>query len=247
MSFFYRVLILVAGIALSIWPVATIQAADSIVDFFLEGHFSGQLRMYYIDRNFTRSDVHRNATAIGGHLRYDTGVWNGLSLGAAVYSTNRIFRGLEYDLVDPSLFGKDLTSYTFPGEAYVNYFFDDTSIKLGRQQLQTPLICGDDSRMISCLFEAINIKNVSFTDLKLTAAHVLRIAPGTIANTYSSGGVLAVTAGYSFLGAQANNRFHNIGSYSIGQSTPGVTVLGAQYSGFKNIALQAWNYLAWDL
>ena len=244
----YLLIILrITGIALIYWFVTSVKAADSVKDMFLEGHFNGQIRSYYIDRNFTGVDAKRNGTAIGGYLRYETGSWNGLDVGAAVYTTNRILRGLEYDIVDPSIFGKDLTSYAIPGEAYVNYRFSKTAIKLGRQQLQTPMICGDDARMIPCLFEAVNVVNDSLADTRLTVGHILRIAPGTIANTYANGGVLAATAGYSFIGTQENNRFHNVGSYATGQSTPGITVLGAQYSGFRHLKLQAWNYMAWEL
>ncbi len=227
--------------------VSSAEAADSLPQMFLKGRFSGQIRSYYIDRNFTGSSNKRNGTAIGGFLRYETDVWQGLNLGAAVYTTNRIFRGLEYDRVDPSIFGKDLTSYAIPGEAFVNYRFGDTAIKIGRQPLLTPMICGDDARMIPCLYEAANLVNDSFSNTRLTMGHILRIAPGTMANTYQNGGVLAVTAGYSFLGAQENNRFHNIGSYTIGESTPGITTLGVTYSGFRNIKLQAWNYIAWNI
>lgn len=237
----------VTGVALMSCFVSSVMAVDSVIDMFLEGHFSGQIRSYYIDRNYTGVDAKRNGTAIGGLLRYETGNWNGLNLGAAVYTTNRILRGLEYDTVDPSIFGKDLTSYAIPGEAYVNYRFSNTGIKLGRQQLQTPMICGDDARMIPCLFEAVNVVNGSLADTRLTAGHILRIAPGTIANTYANGGVLAATAGYSFIGAQENNRFHNVGSYATGQASPGITVFGAQYSGFRHVKLQAWNYTVWEL
>ena len=235
------------SIAMMSWFATSVKAVDSVTDMFLEGHFSGQIRSYYIDRNYTGVDAKRNGTAIGGYLRYETGIWHGLNLGAAVYTTNRILQGLEYDIVDPSIFGKGLTSYVIPGEAYVNYQFSNTAIKFGRQLLHTPMICGDDVRMVPCLFEAVNVINDSLADTRLTVGHILRIAPGTMANTYPNGGVLAVTAGYSFIGAQDNNQFHNVGSYAIGQSTPGITVLGTQYSGFRHLKIQAWNYVVWDI
>ena len=92
------------SIAMMSWFVTSVKAVDSVTDMFLEGHFSGQIRSYYIDRNYTGVDAKRNGTAIGGYLRYETGIWHGLNLGAAVYTTNRILQGLEYDIVDPSIF-----------------------------------------------------------------------------------------------------------------------------------------------
>jgi hypothetical protein len=223
------------------------QAADSLTDFILDGHVSGQLRLFYIDRAFTGIDAHRYAFAIGGHLRYDTAIWHGLQFGGALYATGQMPLGQKRSRVDPSLFGKGLSSYILPAEAWASYSFNQTTVKVGRQQLHTPLVCDDDVRMIPCHFEAVVIRNQAFDSTELTAAHVFSIAPGTIANSYPNGGVLAVTAGYSFIGAQSNDRFHNMGQYAIGESTAGVSLFGARYEGLGNVTLQAWNYFAWDI
>ena len=70
-----------AALLSGLMSVASAQAADSLADLFLEGRFDGQLRLFYIDRNFTGIDAHQYAFAIGGYLRYDTGIWHGVQLG----------------------------------------------------------------------------------------------------------------------------------------------------------------------
>lgn len=93
----------------------SVSAADSVSAMFSEGKAKGQVRFIYIDRKYTGFDSakHRNGSALGGHLMYETAPLYGVSLGAGFYTTNRIFRGLEYGSqtegrVEPSLFNKDM-------------------------------------------------------------------------------------------------------------------------------------------
>ena len=75
--------------------VVNAMAADDLAGMFKEGKASGQLRAFFIDRDYdgysNATSVHRNATAVGGYLKYDTGAWNGVSLGAAFYTSNGLF------------------------------------------------------------------------------------------------------------------------------------------------------------
>ena len=107
--------------------VMNAMAADSLESMFKEGKASGQIRAFYIDRDYdgysSATNVHRNATAIGGYLKYETGAWNGLSLGTAFYTTNGLFLKdrkvgtADNAEVDPTLLGKDNESVTYLGEA----------------------------------------------------------------------------------------------------------------------------------
>src|SRR3989339_247059 len=75
--------------------VLSASAADDLAGMFKEGKASGQVRAFYIDRDYdgytNATSVHRNATAIGGYLKYETGAWNGLNLGAAFFTSNGLF------------------------------------------------------------------------------------------------------------------------------------------------------------
>ncbi len=88
---------------------------------------------------------------------------------------------------DPSLTGRNGEDYAFIGEAYLNYAFGNTNIKVGRQRLDTPLAGADDARMLPNLFEAAVVSNTDIEDTTLILAHVTRETTGTFSNIYDDG------------------------------------------------------------
>jgi imipenem/basic amino acid-specific outer membrane pore len=237
--------------AASLASVMTLHAADDLGSMFAEGTAGGEVRLFYIDRDYSgfADAVHRNATSLGGKLLYNTGTWNGFGAGVGFYTTNRIFQGLERDEVDPSLFKTGLKSYSILGEADLQYGYSNTTLVFGRQRLDTPMIGSDDARSLPTLFEAFVAVNRDVPDTTLMAAHVTRIAPGTFANAYN-GGVLGVTSGYTAVTdstAKYQGEFTDMGSWAFGESTGGVTLLSATYTGIEGMKLQAWDYYAWDI
>lgn len=236
--------------------VTGLHAADDLSGMFAEGTTSGQIRFFYLDREYTGYDgaPHRNATALGGHLKYETASLYGISLGASAYTTNRIFQKLEYGTpsegkVDPSLYGYGYTSYSIFGEAYVNLQYGKSDLKIGRQLFNSPMAGADDARMIGNFFQGYVYTNKGIDNLTLTAAQLTDFAPGTFSNIYTGGGILGATSGYSPLTnsySEYGMDFANMGAWATGQQTSGVTTLGAAYSQGA-FSLQAWDYYAWDI
>jgi len=237
--------------------VLSASAADDLAGMFKEGKASGQIRAFYIDRDYSgysdATSVHRNATAIGGYLKYETGAWNGLNLGAAFYTSNGLFLKskkvgtADNTEVDPTLFGKDNESLTYLGEAYLQYKNGNTTFKGGRQKLDTPMAGSDDARMLPNLFEAYVVSNTDIKDTTLIAAHVTKFAQGTFGRAYN-GGVLSVTSGYSLVDSKTHvGEFVDMGTYAIGENTGGVSVAAAIYSGIPGLKLQLWDYYAQDI
>lgn len=238
--------------------VLSASAADDLAGMFKEGKASGQLRAFYIDRDYDgytdATSVHRNATAIGGYLKYETGVWNGLSLGTAFYTSNGLFlkdkttsTGTDNPEVDPTLLGKSNESLSYLGEAYVQYKNGNTTFKGGRQKLDTPMAGSDDARMLPNLFEAYVLSNTDVKDTTLIAAHVTKFAQGSFGRVYN-GGVLSVTSGYSLVDSKTHvGEFVDMGTYAIGENTGGVSVAAAIYSGVPGLKLQLWDYYAQDI
>ncbi len=236
-------------------------AADDLAGMFKEGKASGQIRAFYIDRDYSGiASVHRDATAVGGYLKYETGAWNGLSLGAAFYTSNGLFlgdktlsTGADNPKVDPTLLGKSNDSVTYLGEAYVQYKNGNTAFKGGRQKLDTPMAGSDDARMLPNLFEAYVLSNTDVKDTTLIAAHVTKFAQGTFGRAYNGAGgyadkVLSVTSGYSLVDSKTHvGEFIDMGSYAIGQNTDGVSVAAAIYTGVAGLKLQVWDYYAHDI
>ena len=248
-----RVILSVAALATL---YSTSSAADSVNAMFSEGKVSGQIRSFNISRtiedtrNTANNDYTRKANAIGGHLKYETASLNGLSLGAAFYTTNGY--ALEDDRstnreVDPTLLGKDNDGYSILGEAYLQYKRSNTTLKVGRQKLNTPLAGADDARMLPNLFEAALLVNTDIEDTTIIAAHATKFAQGTFGRAYVSG-ALSATAGYSSTDARNQvGEFVNMGTYAVGTATDGVSILSATYSGIENLKLQVWDYMAHDI
>jgi hypothetical protein len=234
--------------------VVNAMAADSLESMFKEGKASGQIRAFYIDRDYSgASTVERDGLTIGGYLKYETGSLNGLSAGTAFYTTNKLDNRSSVPAEnDLTLFGPNGNNESYLGEAYLQYKYGNTAFKAGRQKLDTPLAGSDDARMLPSLFEAYVLSNTDVKDTTLIAAHVTKFAAGTFANAYNSataGSELALTSGYSGVANATNyvGKFTDMGTYAIGQDTKGVSVAAAIYSGIPGLKLQLWDYYAHDI
>jgi len=250
----------------SVLAIASLQAAEVSKDandlesMFANGKVSGQIREFSISRHIkddrtNKSDFNRKANAIGGHLKYETADYKGLSLGAAFYTTNgfdmRDDKASNKE-VDPTLLGKDNESYSMLGEAYLQFKYENTTFKGGRQKLNTPMAGADDARMIPNLFEAYVLVNTDLANTTLIAAHVTKFAQGTFGRAYSSANVpnkiLAATSGYSAVDPDNQvGDFENMGTYALGESTSGVSIAAVTYTGIEDLKLQLWDYYAHDI
>ena len=107
--------------------VSSLNAAEDLKTMFSEGKVSGQIREFSISRSYKKSagtDFTRQANAIGGHLKFETADYKGLSFGTAFYTTNGFLNDTpktDYTKVDPTLLGKDNNSYAMLGEAYLQF------------------------------------------------------------------------------------------------------------------------------
>ena len=230
------------------------------------GEVYGQARTFYVDRTYNGIfENNRNSLATGGYIGYKTPDFNGLTAAVAAYGTYgfdihdedaTVIGSASYD---PSLYGDAFDNYVFIGQAYINYAFGNTNIKVGRQRLDTPMAGADDARMLPNLFEAAVLSNKDVENTTLIVAHVTRETTGTFSNVYGAPGALSLQSGYG-LGYKegTSGRFANMGTIALGyndingngstdNSTAGVTALAAIYTGVEGLKLQAWDYIAWDI
>ncbi|MFY9142062.1 OprD family outer membrane porin [Sulfuricurvum sp.] len=242
--------------------VLNAHAADDLAGMFENGKVSGQFREFSISREVddtrpaANNDYTRKANTLGGYLKYETAAFNGVSLGAAAYTTIGFHLGNRNDLndVDPTLLGKDNKNDIYLGEAYLQYKNGNTTFKGGRQKLDTPMAGSDDARMLPNLFEAYVLSNTNVKDTTLIAAHVTKFAQGTFGRVYAAtpalgiNSVLSVTSGYSLVDSRnQTGDFVDMGKYAIGENTGGVSVAAAIYSGVPGLKLQLWDYYAHDI
>lgn len=246
--------ITLSALALGVLCSLNVQAADDLSSMFSEGKASGQIREFSISRamdysDASKDDYTRSANVIGGHLKFESADYNGLSVGTAFYTTNGFANDsdkTDYTKVDPTLLGSNNDDYSLLGEAYLQYKSGNTVFKAGRQKLATPMASADDARMLPNLFEAYLIINSDIKNTTIIAGHVSKFAQGTFGRAYN-GGVLSATSGYSAVDSRDQvGEFVNLGRYAVGQNTNGVSVVSASYKS-AGLKAQVWNYLAYDI
>ncbi len=259
-------------------------AADDLASAFKEGKASGQIRAFYINRDYTfadstgavtsNKDLDRDGLALGGKLGFETAPVYGVSAGAVFYTTNAMDASSgTVAKNDTTLFDRDTAgnrkNATYLGQAYVQAKLGNTLVKVGRQQLDTPLAGSDDARMLPTLFEAAVVINSDIKDTTLIGAHVTRIAYGTFANGYAGSGTtaaaqtataeLALVSGYgnrtqtttgtNFVTDYKVGVFQSMGKAALGDGAKnsGVTAAAAIYKGIPGLTVQVWDYYAHEI
>lgn len=156
----------------SAMAIATLSASEatSVEEMFKNGELSGQLRVGHFTfdkKDNTKSDDY--VSAIGGQLKYETALLYGLSMGVAMYTSHSIalLSGDKEDNKFNDLLTSSEKNYTELGEAYVNYTRDSFNLRVGRQQIDTPLADTDDWTMTPHTFEAV-VASYGFEELGLT-------------------------------------------------------------------------------
>ncbi len=246
--------VLLSAITIGLLSSVSLSAADDFASMFSEGKASGQIREFSISRSVeytdSKKDYTRDANAIGGHLKFVTGNYKGLSLATAFYTTNGFALGSDRTnskVVDPTLFGPNNESYSILGEAYLKFNIDKTVFVGGRQKIKNAMISSDDARMLPNLVEEYSVTNKSIANTTLSITHTTKFAQGTFGRAYG-GGILSATGGYS-AGDSKNQvgKFVNMGTYAVGESTNGVTSVSAVYTGIKGLKLQLSDFYAHDI
>ena len=245
-------------IAVGLLSSMNVQAADDLSSMFSEGKASGQIREFSIARytkynDSVKLDNDAISHALGGHLKFETADFKGLSLGTAFYTTNRI-GGLSSAKADGSegpnntVLGWDANGYSILGEAFLQYKMGKTTFKGGRQKMNTPLIGADDARMIPNLFTSYNLTNTDISGVKFTLNHTTQMAQGTFSNAYGLGGsIIGATAGYRAVAGDGPGDFSNYGTYAVGESTSGITSASVTYTGIEGLKVQLWDYYSHDI
>jgi len=154
-------------------------AYDSLGDALKNGTYSTKARVFFFDRSFdTAGKDDAKALTAGGIMKYQSGSYHGLKAGLAYYGSHRL--GGLYSRDEgkgTSILGRAGEDLSFLGEAYLEYCFCDTgltntTIKIGRQQLATPLIQNHDLRILPSVYEAAILKNEDIKDTMIELGYV---------------------------------------------------------------------------
>ncbi len=248
--------IVISALTVGLLSSVNVNAAEDLSTMFSEGKASGQIRSFWVDREYqgtAGNTTHRDGWAVGGHLKYETADYEGLSFATAFYTSNALdisSNRTDYLSNDMTLLGPNNEDYSFIGELYAQYKIGNTIFKAGRQKIESPMAGTDDARMVPNLFEGYLLINKDLPDTTIVAGHLTKFAQGTFGRVYAntSPSILAVTSGYSYVNSMDNvGRFVNIGDYAVGETTAGVSVVSATYTGVENLKVQLWDYYAHDI
>lgn len=143
-------------------------AVDTLANAFEEGKVSGEIKSQYFQKEV--SDKKVSIWTNGGNLSYITGDFYGFNAGVTVQVSTVSADDLGKA---PSAYNSDQNvSGAILSEAYLAYTQANTTAKVGRQYITTPLIAGSGSRIFKESYEAIVLSNTDIPNTTIVAAYV---------------------------------------------------------------------------
>ena len=195
---------------------------------------SGDAKLYYAtddSENVAGDGGLFNKVSSAGQAALNIGITadltEGVSAGVAMTALSTL--GLQNNLV--SKIWEDQTSlnggdYWF-SEAWMATTMGQTTAKVGRQTLDTPLLYSETWSIASNTFDSAVLINQDIADTTLVGAYVGSTnAGGTAAVSYAG------VSGVAFAGDAGASRYADVGAYAI----------GAVNNSMKALTLQAWYY-----
>jgi len=190
-------------------------------------HTEAQVRFGFINLN-NESTNDTKSFAVGGHLHLDSKRWQGIRVGFEGYAVKDLTLFYNSDDTNRDFFDRQGNGFITLSQAFIDGKFKNTTIKLGRQMIDTPHIDSDDIRMMPNYFQAFVIKNRDFKNLELTIAKVDKMAGWENGLDSSKFIDLEKVAGSD-------------------RNGDGLYMLSAVYDGIDDLTLQAWYYYLSDL
>ena len=199
---------LVAAIAVA--GLTSTSSASTLAEAFSASTVKGEIKSQYFAQE-SATQENSNVLNTGGNLSFKTGSFNGLTAGvtfqtAHVINDNDKTRGYYNSNQD--------VSGSVMSESYLAYTLENTTAKIGRQYISTPLIAGSGSRILKESFEGYVLVNTDIANTTLVAAYVNKFQ----ARTDGNGGVA---------------------SFSESKATDGAYTVHAKNTSIDNLTLRA--------
>lgn len=164
--------------------IATPLFAGNLSDALEKVEVNGQVKAAYIHTNFLGSANSDSIAAVGGSLGIKTGSFYGLKAGVTFQTSSILSDDLDYTNAGPFNVGgvsKRANYFNASGavmsESYLEYAISNTTLKVGRQYIYTPIVStgleGKSSEsLIKDSFEAYVLTNTDLPDTTLIAGYV---------------------------------------------------------------------------
>jgi len=236
-----------------------ILASDNLDDIFKKAKISGYAKIVHIVHGKDNGFDPNSGSAMGGKLKLITNNYKGLKAGFACYTTGDT--GLtdeDKEKLGHGLFlDRSLSQKTFVGEAYVEYTLSKSTIRFGRQKIDTPMTTARVN-MVPSLYSAYTLTTSDLPDSRIFLSYIDKMAMGSRSCTeWFLIGEFTGTAGTVIRPMSPD--FEKRGEFlpiekMVGTTdetetdeTNGITALGLVYEGIADTRLQLWDYLAHDI
>ena len=186
--------------------------ANSLANAFENATVDGYVRAAYEIHHIEGDETFKDG-AVGGKLHIETAPIHGISLGSSFYTSNSFGSADNRGLVP--FRGEVAHSYAILGEAYLKAVFGNTTLKLGRQEIETPFAQVDDIGMVPNTFEAYILENKDIYSTTLFIGQIQKMAG---------------------VDAEIVDQFTRV------NGSKNMQVLGVTYEGIKDLTLNAWYY-----
>lgn len=141
------------------------------------GTFSLEAKLMYFNRDWT-DDTKNDPTAltVGGIMKYETKAYMGIKAGVAYYTSHRVadIYSKEESLGSSMLDAKDGGSIDLLGEAYLDFAYANSSLRVGRQKMSIPNVTQRNIRLLPITHEAAVFKNSDIPDTTIELGYVKR-------------------------------------------------------------------------
>lgn len=143
-------------------------SAQSLASVFEEGKVSGEIKSQYFQKEVSNEKV--SIWTNGGNLSYVTGDFYGFKSGVTLQASTVTASDLDNA---PTAYNKDQNvSGAVLSQAYLQYSMANTTGKIGRQYISTPLVEGSGSRIFKESFEGLVISNTDISNTTIVAVYV---------------------------------------------------------------------------
>lgn len=149
--------------------------ADNLSDVFTNPKVSGEIKAAYVDSNFLGGAESDDVFATGGKLGIQTNSFYGLKAGAT-FQASHVFSD-DISSTSNTRVNNFNASDAVMSEAYLEYTLFNTSLKAGRQFIQTPLLSSgiegkSSESIVKDSFEAYLLTNTDLPNTTFVAGYV---------------------------------------------------------------------------
>lgn len=222
--------------------------STSLGNFLKKGKFETHIRTYFLatDNAHGLTDYYAQAASAG--ISYESPKFHGLQVGLSGYFVFHLFSS---DFSKPDQITGAFSRYeignfdiTNPNNTrnlsrlenlYLRYSFSKSMATIGRQNLKTPFINGQDGRMRPSLEEGLYVEINEIKKIKIKSAWLWAMLPRSTVDWRSvAKGIGAYSTGRTIDG-KPSNYFNHL-------SSKGIAITAVEYNINENFKMQVWDY-----